>query len=1479
MTRHNLQENLAWLLHTGLTIREPPSYATLEAATTFEDQDAVDTEPKTANLTTEESGNTRDVAPSGRDHEFVRPALPEKLRIGVQKDMAKLQSAAKSSRRQLISQSSRDTHDRSGTQTSSSSNIETFGDSNQLWTSGAAAGVEPRVSSSNTRRRRKDSATEVLSSSITEAFSDPRPLWNVDAATRPEPAWGTKRKSSEFEIDLTDQWEDASPDRSIRRSQSSFVGIEEFPNKTRDGYTDQTFPSPGFSRHSDKSPSRPDSPVSRQPDATIVDAADHGREATTYTSPPKRRKISNLANATTVPLSSRISQSPPRKPPLPSSQRSYKGGRTPTMILDSEDEAEVEEVTPVLKAGLSEEAETPEEVPYSKPTKSKSSTPRKIGSIQKVSALARTESLSKEGNQEERLSQPISSASPFYKDSPTKKEKTKPQPDPTSPDHATDEECLGLARKILSYNRHYFDSHMEALHAKREAIASRTYSLMKSGADIFQEFDQYDLLRQDITRLKTIKDLHQEYKERVVERDTAKKLLEAAVQRYESVNAEDAQRSQKAHNRVQQIEKKMTMLVSISKDFFKGIISQESAARGYNVRPTNSPQPAVIVQSTQANYPLSTALPAKVCPPPSSPIQTHLIRQTPQIIEDNSHPSHLVQRSPQRRTPKSSRTRRNVLTPTSTHKQTRDLQSSIRGEMNHEEPVSRNLFSRHAPRTPSKRVMNKGAPDLRDFSHRSGDEDRFFTREMGSRPEQIEEDDVYDDGEDYEDIFVAAEQVDDQELFNQADIRASNRPALGETSGNAMKKHKTKSPKQTGRLPSSTQLQFPWSGDVKSALRSRFHIQGFRPNQFEAINATLAGKDTFVLMPTGGGKSLCYQLPSIIRSGRTKGVTVVASPLLSLMEDQVSHLRRLGIQAFVINGACTSEEKELVFDGLSRSTPEDYVQLLYVTPEMVNKSGRLLNELDKLHRRGKLARFVIDEAHCVSQWGHDFRPDYKTLGESCRRYRGVPVMALTATATENVKMDVIHNLGIENCEIYTQSFNRPNLTYEVIRKSTAKDSTLEDMLGKIKGAYKNKPGIVYCLSRKACESVAERLQRDGVRAHHYHAGMEADTRAQIQRDWQSGKYTVIVATIAFGMGIDKPDVRFVIHHSLPKSLEGYYQETGRAGRDGYDSHCLLYYSYKDTVTLRKFIEDGEGAPEQKERQRQMLRNIVQFCENRTDCRRVQVLGYFNERFRKEDCEKRCDNCASKDAVEVKDFTKYGVAAAQLVESVQHRDVTLNQCIDAFRGASKKNGLNDLNTRNFKFGKKLDRGITERIFHHLIHSDALQEENKINRSGFPLHYIKPGSNIADFTQRRRELRLPVLSAPPEEKSEAARSEPRPRKKRNQPQSTNVSSPIRSKVRERRNSRLSEDVAMHGNGYERDGFVLSDNEDASADDESDGFEPIKEAGRTRKQRGSRIGPPITTDSKLEQLDDLHRDVVENFVIEAERLGQKVCTCSDL
>lgn len=528
-------------------------------------------------------------------------------------------------------------------------------------------------------------------------------------------------------------------------------------------------------------------------------------------------------------------------------------------------------------------------------------------------------------------------------------------------------------------------------------------------------------------------------------------------------------------------------------------------------------------------------------------------------------------------------------------------------------------------------------------------------------------------------------------------------------------------------------MKHKWSSEVKQKLTERFHLRGFRQNQLEAINATLGGKDAFVLMPTGGGKSLCYQLPAIIRSGTTRGVTIVISPLLSLMEDQVEHLKKLGIQAFLINGEVPKPYKNMVMSALEERVPEEYVELLYVTPEMVTKSEAILSRLASLHRRGKLARIVIDEAHCVSQWGHDFRPDYKELGGVRARFPGVPIMALTATATENVKVDVLHNLGMKGCEQYTQSFNRPNLTYEV-RPKPKHEEMMESIVEIITKKYKGQTGIIYALSRKNCEKVAEELYtRYKIKACHYHAALKPVEKKQVQQDWQAGKWQVIVATIAFGMGIDKANVRFVIHQTMPKSLEGYYQETGRAGRDGKLSGCYLYYGYQDTTVLRKFIEDGEGSPEQKDRQRSMLNRMSQFCENKVDCRRVEVLAYFGERFQKEDCNGTCDNCSSTSVYEAIDRSKETRIALSIVQELHAENLTLVNYADIMRGnrSAKINSFNLDKMSLYGQVKHLRKNEVEALLYRLVSENALKEVNQINRAGFASTYLKVSPHRPTF----------------------------------------------------------------------------------------------------------------------------------------------------
>ena len=407
--------------------------------------------------------------------------------------------------------------------------------------------------------------------------------------------------------------------------------------------------------------------------------------------------------------------------------------------------------------------------------------------------------------------------------------------------------------------------------------------------------------------------------------------------------------------------------------------------------------------------------------------------------------------------------------------------------------------------------------------------------------------------------------------------------------------------------------------ELIEALKKNFGYDKFKGNQEEIISNLMDGNDTFVLMPTGGGKSLCYQLPSLLM----EGTAIVISPLIALMKNQVDAMRNYsdedGIAHFINSSLSRPEIQAVKEDILAGKT-----KMLYVAPESLKKT----ENIDFL-RQVKISFYAVDEAHCISEWGHDFRPEYREIKPTTENIGKAPIIALTATATPKVQKDIQKNLGMQRATVFKSSFNRPNLMYEVRPKTEDVDKDIIKYIRQMDG----KSGIIYCLSRKTVEELAARLKVNNIEALPYHAGMDAAMRSETQDAFLMERCQVIVATIAFGMGIDKPDVRFVIHYDVPKSLEGYYQETGRAGRDGGEGHCICYYCDKDIDRLNKLMQDKQGS--EKEIGQQLLQETKNYCTTNI-CRRKFLLHYFGEEYTQDNCG-CCDNC--KKSYNMKDATE------------------------------------------------------------------------------------------------------------------------------------------------------------------------------------------------------------------------------------------------
>ena len=1482
MTRNNLKEHLEWLLRSSpLASPASPAIVTTSRPTRpAEHQGELSQLQDNIRPGTDEGTGTT----TKLEDAFVRPPLPPKvLKRLEEEEMARLQSGPRTGKKPRLL-SSRDSGQREEL------------DDGQRKQKAYGAGQQSQASSRGGTHSSSQASTgqgvkgQTSSSSTFEAFGEPRALWREDSASRaePPPPRGKKRKSGELGPDYGPSRVRHEDQRRAVDSQGSWIAVE--------ASTDEE------SRHrEERSSGKRRSPTKRVQETQRGSGQDHPMDlfepsSTSLVPGTMHQPVSASATSQRQALGalprsqSQISGSlTPKGPFVRNSTSPAKLARAPKLaIADSEEDEDlaITGTTPqTSRQNVMPYKEQPAPAIYPALPSGMKKTRKMQGSSSTLHQQEdRQSSSSSQGKRTMKdASQGQNAASPFHQDSPTKtavKNHTSQGRLASNLESASSEDASKV-KGLLALPGEWLEDHLSELQSRRRQHAEAGYRLIMQGKhdEVIQQQQESASLSKEIEASEMLHQLREEYVELTQKMENSKVKVIAALENGTfSNNNKDAMVSQAANSRLKEIEQEVLELTPLlSKELWKGdhTITQAKAIPTQVLQKARVPS-LIMVESTQVAHSGQDAARLPKDQPSSQTTTNNMVRQTPQAYQ---YP----------RTPQTGRSSKRPLTelprpeedPVDQAGFSSPIKSRAKSTVRNGRVAEADPVGSQGSQTRSKHTSRK--PPVVFHDDDIEDEEPPFTTHMGSPPRvaepDIEPEDLYSADDDL-DMLEVVERFESRKKPSPIKRTPNQRPALKEMSGNTLKAPPQKSPANRN-VSNATQMQYAWSMDVKSAMREVFHLRGFRPNQLEAINATLSGKDAFVLMPTGGGKSLCYQLPAIVKSGKTRGVTIVISPLLSLMQDQVDHLQALKIQALLINSEVSAEHRRLVLDALRDTRPEKYIQLLYITPEMISKSATIVKALQSLQERRKLARIVIDEAHCVSQWGHDFRPDYKQLGEFRRKFHGVPVMALTATATENVKVDVIHNLSIKDCEVFTQSFNRPNLSYEV-RKKESSAKALTEIESLINGQYRYQTGIIYCLSRQNCEDVARKLRDKKIQAHHYHAGMESAEKNEVQQQWQRGAFNVIVATIAFGMGIDKPDVRFVIHYTIPKSLEGYYQETGRAGRDGKRSGCYLFYGYGDTSSLKRMIDAGDGAWEQKERQRQMLRNIVQFCENRSDCRRVQVLNYFNESFDSKDCGGACDNCNSNSQFESQDFTDFAIAAIDLVRSIQNSNVTLLHCVDVFRGAKNKKiyGQHHDEVPNYGAGSSLERGEVERLFYRLLGEDALAEANAVNKGGFPIQYVQVGEKWKAFKNGERQLKIQVRLSP-NAKAKTARK-PQPPTftgvgSRSCPQSTNVSSPIRGKSRQRKkvvHDDSDEDVDLDQRGYARDGFVVGDEEDDEEDDsEDDAFEPIRVAGKQRRSRKPELGPPITMDEKLENLNAIHRMVVDDFMVHANAEGKRV------
>jgi ATP-dependent DNA helicase RecQ len=526
--------------------------------------------------------------------------------------------------------------------------------------------------------------------------------------------------------------------------------------------------------------------------------------------------------------------------------------------------------------------------------------------------------------------------------------------------------------------------------------------------------------------------------------------------------------------------------------------------------------------------------------------------------------------------------------------------------------------------------------------------------------------------------------------------------------------------------------------DIEQQLKQYFGYDAFLPGQREVIEHALSGRDAFVLMPTGAGKSLIYQFSGLL----LPGVTIIVSPLIALMQDQVDRLQANGIAATFINSSLSNDERVQ----RERAILAGRIKLVYVAPERL-LTRNFLALLDAVRDRLGLSLLAIDEAHCVSEWGHDFRPEYRQLGHLRKRYPQVPMMGLTATATERVQDDILTQLALDDPYIHVASFNRPNLSYEVCQKSQRSYREMLELLRELR----DEPVIIYCQSRKSVEDVSDALRRDGIAALPYHAGLTNEQRTQNQNRFIRDEVSVLVATIAFGMGIAKPDVRAVIHYDLPKSLEGYYQESGRAGRDGLPARCVLFFQRGDRAKYEFILAQKEDEQEYLIA-RQQLQQVVAYGDS-TGCRRRALLAYFGETLPDENCG-NCDNCL-RPVTQMEDRTIDAQKFLSCVSRTQQR-FGMRHIIDILRGANTQKirdlGHDQLTT--YGIGKDLSVDEWRYLVQALLQQGLLSETN----DGYPV--LRLNRLSVEILKKQRSVEVASLPRPQQKVSEPLTPPSRP-----------------------------------------------------------------------------------------------------------------------